>query len=1339
VSRFRRVVFYLLLATVAGAAIAFTAILLLVQSAWFKNQVRERIISITENATGGRVEIGQFDFNWRTLTATIQPFVLHGKEPASSAPLFHAAKIEIGLKVISVLERNIDITLLAVEKPEVHVAVAPDGTTNLPAPKVARSQRTVPQQLLDLKIRHFALHNGFADYNDQKISLDLTAENLSADVRYDATRPRYTGDVALEKLRAASPKLGQPLALDMKARLALEKNQLRVESAHFALPKSSLDLTGVVQDLSTPRGEFDVAANLTPRDLNQSFRLPITNRGEIAFQGRASFSSAPFAYRLIGKVKARGLDYDWKSRRLANLSLAANIEVSPDRVTLSGAQLNALNGTFQGSAELRDWKRFTVTGVARNFPLEQLAALSNQNIGEFSGTVNGPIHAEGVLTSQGVNGLKVEAKLEIAPQEKGVPVEGAVALNYDQRAGRVELGSSHLRLRTTRLTVSGTLGETLQVHLASENLRDLLPVFPLLGEQPPSELPIQLDKGSARFEGTVDGPLNNPRVSGNVDLTNFTFDHRAFDHLTASVVLTRSSAEFRNAALDQGTLHAQGSGRIGLSDWKTSDSSPISGALNIRGADLAKLLPQNEKPLPVSGTVSATLNVKGTLGSPQGEAVVQSPLITAYDEQLNRIRADMVVSGDTLQLVDAEASAADGRITAKGDYTHSAGDWKTGRVRFQFAGDGIVLERIRHVEDFYKGFQGKAGFQANGAATLVKGEFDLSELTGQAGVRDVTVDKRPYGSASFVATTDGEVLDIKGDVDLRSTRLHGAGKVTLSADYSTQAQIEIPRLTVATLHDLYPGQHVRESLPFDGFIQGSIAISGPLKKPDALKADVVLNTVQINANPTLQPNAGAAQQDLVLHNRAGKPVLFEATTKNIDIKSAEFEGKDTTVQATGKLSLGSKSPWDLDLNGTVGLAILRIFNPDLLASGNSVVKATVHGPFDEPQVDGHLEFKNASLFLKDVPNGVSEANGVILFDRSRATVQSLTGVTGGGRITFQPGSFVGFRGPALVYRLQADANNVRYRSAEGVSITVSATLSLTGTSVSSLLSGTMTVERAAFNPRTDVGALLASTEKPISATTTPNDYLRGIQFDLRVLTAQSLELQTSLTHDVQAEANIHIRGTLERPVVLGNISVSSGQIEFFGNKYTITRGEINFFNPTKIEPILNMDLETRVRAITVDISFSGSLDKLNFSYRSDPPFDSNQILALLAVGRDPTTTNGLAGSQTVTNTSYLATGSNALLGQAIAPVGGRLERFFGVSHIKIDPQFTDITTIPQARLTLEQQISKNVTLTYITNLTRTSEQIVRVEVDFSRRWAVVALRDENGAFGIDVQYRRRFK
>ena len=184
---------------------------------------------------------------------------------------------------------------------------------------------------------------------------------------------------------------------------------------------------------------------------------------------------------------------------------------------------------------------------------------------------------------------------------------------------------------------------------------------------------------------------------------------------------------------------------------------------------------------------------------------------------------------------------------------------------------------------------------------------------------------------------------------------------------------------------------------------------------------------------------------------------------------------------------------------------------------------------------------------------------------------------------------------------------------------------------------------------------------------------------------------------------------------------------------------MNFYNPTKIEPIIDLDLETRTRGIVVDVTFSGPLNKLNFSYRSDPPLETNEIISLLAVGRTPATGGGLAPTQNAFAPAGVSTGNNTLLGQAFAPPSGRLQRFFGVSHIKIDPQLTDITSVPQARLTLEQQVSPDVTLTYITNLARTDQQIVRIEWDLSKRWSVVALRDENGAFGIDFQVRKRFK
>jgi translocation and assembly module TamB len=124
------------------------------------------------------------------------------------------------------------------------------------------------------------------------------------------------------------------------------------------------------------------------------------------------------------------------------------------------------------------------------------------------------------------------------------------------------------------------------------------------------------------------------------------------------------------------------------------------------------------------------------------------------------------------------------------------------------------------------------------------------------------------------------------------------------------------------------------------------------------------------------------------------------------------------------------------------------------------VAATLRGSLRDSQMNGRMELSNVSLYLTDVPNGVDSASGVILFDRNRATIEKLTAETGGGRVAFT--GFLEFAKP-LIYRLQADVQQVRVRYPEDVSISASAQLSLNGTSEASTLSGSLTLNRAAIS------------------------------------------------------------------------------------------------------------------------------------------------------------------------------------------------------------------------------------------------------------------------------------
>ena len=60
-----------------------------------------------------------------------------------------------------------------------------------------------------------------------------------------------------------------------------------------------------------------------------------------------------------------------------------------------------------------------------------------------------------------------------------------------------------------------------------------------------------------------------------------------------------------------------------------------------------------------------------------------------------------------------------------------------------------------------------------------------------------------------------------------------------------------------------------------------------------------------------------------------------------------------------------------------------------------------------------------------------------------------------------------------------------------------------------------------------------------------------------------------------------------------------------------------------------------------------------------------------------------------------------------------------------------------ARITVEQQVTRNLTVLYESNVNSTQQQVIQVEYIVNRNVSVVALLDQNGTFGIDVKIKKR--
>jgi translocation and assembly module TamB len=108
--------------------------------------------------------------------------------------------------------------------------------------------------------------------------------------------------------------------------------------------------------------------------------------------------------------------------------------------------------------------------------------------------------------------------------------------------------------------------------------------------------------------------------------------------------------------------------------------------------------------------------------------------------------------------------------------------------------------------------------------------------------------------------------------------------------------------------------------------------------------------------------------------------------------------------------------------------------------------------------------------------------------------------------------------------------------------------------------------------------------------------------------------------------------------------------------------------------------------------------------------------------------------------SVSAGASTALIGQALsATQSNRAQRLFGVSRVKIDPNVGEALNSGLARVTVEQQISNRLTLTYISSLNQTAQQIIQFEYNLDKGVSIVGVRDQTGVISFVVLLRKRRK
>ena len=365
----------------------------------FQQRVGKQVVSALEDATGGKVDLAKVSFDLWHLAIEADGLVIHGLEGPGEAPYLSADKIQVRIKIVSLLQHtagglasHIGLNLLRVEAPHVHLIIDKDGKTNQPVPKHSTpSTEPLQDTLLDLKATEVELVQGLAVVNDKAIPFDLAAQDLAATVRYLPKNDRYGAVIDLRDLRtrmAKEPEAKSSLHIEAEVgRDAAElkafdfhtgdKSELQASAAlnHFAHPEWKANLVGSVElrqirvlagvdGLDAGSLELNIAGHncyIEPAAAQKKPKLIERLRSLREHKQNAQKTLPPdpecqTGYLLVGNAKLHGAGYVTDYVRVHDVNGGALLKITPTQLLFT-ALTGSLptGGSVAGDLKIDNW------------------------------------------------------------------------------------------------------------------------------------------------------------------------------------------------------------------------------------------------------------------------------------------------------------------------------------------------------------------------------------------------------------------------------------------------------------------------------------------------------------------------------------------------------------------------------------------------------------------------------------------------------------------------------------------------------------------------------------------------------------------------------------------------------------------------------------------------------------------------------------------------------------------------------------------------------------------------------------------------------------------------
>ena len=918
-----------------------------------------------------------------------------------------------------------------------------------------------------------------------------------------------------------------------------------------------------------------------------------------------------------------------------------------------------------------------------------------------------------------------------------VPIAGDITYAFSR--DWVDVGPSHIATPETYVEMEGRTAygdqSRMPFHVSSadwqESDRFFAAVLTAFGSRTNA---IQVG-GYGTFDGVMLNSFRRPRIEGRFAGQRMNAFDVEWGNATGNAVIENSYADVTNAVITSGDSTITADGRFSLGYPRRDNGEELNariGIVNRPIADLRHAFELDEYRL--DGILSGEFNVYGHYTTPLGAGRMTIADGVAYGEDFESVTAVVRLEGGGVTLDPIEMVKGTGRGTGR-----AVVQWN-GTYSFAFDGKAIPLESVTATKNAPLPVSGLIDFTAGGS-----GSFDMPRYDVRGTIRDLFVKDEGVGQVVGDINISGDLLTMKLEAASPRLAISGNGRLTLNEQMDVDMTFQVSETSL----DPYVRAYDPRLSPFTTAVaSGSVRVVGELADIDYLVVDANVDKLDARLFDYELRNAPCPADQAGCVGRL--PIRIALDRHAVRVTQMKLAGDGTELDVNGTVFLHDERI-DMRAKGDANLAVLQGFVANVVSSGRATLDATLAGAVTDPTVSGTLTINNGRVRHFAVRNSLENIMGTARFDSRGVTIDGLTGRLGDGPVQFF--GRIDKQGllPARL-DVQMTGQGMTLRFPEGMRSKVDASLFLQGTPQGATLSGDVYVRDAVYT-RTFETDLLNLVGTAVTSANAGGGALQQpvpLRYDVRITAPQSLRIENNVLRLV-ASADLQLRGTFDRPTLLGNTEINRGDMLLEGRRYVVTRGNIDFNNPNRIEPYFDVEAQTRVRVpgdtYQVSVRVVGTPSRVTFDLSADPPLPEVEILALLFSDVDPGGNVELRRYSTdLTPQQALLRdrASRALTETVSSGVGRAVQQAVGIDTFQLTPTLIDPNSQaarlePGARLTIGQRLSDRVYLTYSRSQTSsTRNQIILLEYDQTDRLSWVLSRNEDRTYAIDVRVRHVF-